>query len=100
MTFLSGGDGLGNWALGGAVITSTAGGGGVGIAALGGGRRSGFCVGDEPMRVCSSSRTESFIIAPQVKQIDNVGASVRLQTGQFIRQKDSIFRGSICERFG
>jgi hypothetical protein len=32
----------------------------------------------------SSSRTESFIIAPQLGQIDNVGARFRLQTGQFI----------------
>jgi hypothetical protein len=34
--------------------------------------------------VSSSSRTESFTIAPQAKQIDKVGASSRLQTGQFI----------------
>jgi hypothetical protein len=32
----------------------------------------------------SSSRTESFIIAPQLGQIDKVGARFLLQTGQFI----------------
>jgi hypothetical protein len=36
----------------------------------------------------SSSRTESFIIAPQLGQIDNVGARFRLQTGQFIVLND------------
>jgi hypothetical protein len=34
--------------------------------------------------VWSSSRTVSFIIAPQVRQIESVGARSRLQTGQFI----------------
>ncbi len=33
----------------------------------------------------SSSRTESFIIAPQLGQIDKVTALFRLQTGQFIK---------------
>jgi hypothetical protein len=32
-----------------------------------------------------SSRTESFIIAPQLGQIDKVTALFRLQTGQFIK---------------
>ena len=32
----------------------------------------------------SSSRTESFIIAPQDGQIESVGARARVQTGQFI----------------
>ncbi|MCD9185209.1 MAG: hypothetical protein LUM44_02160 [Pyrinomonadaceae bacterium] len=36
----------------------------------------------------NSSRTESFIIAPQPGQIDNVVAKVLLQTGQFIIVKD------------
>jgi len=36
----------------------------------------------------NSSRTESFIIAPQLGQMDNVVAKVLLQTGQFIVVKD------------
>ncbi len=36
--------------------------------------------------VCSSSRTVSFIMAPQAGQIDKVGAKLRSHTGQFIRQ--------------
>jgi len=34
--------------------------------------------------VCNSSRTLSFIIAPQLGQIERVGAKSRSQTGQFI----------------
>jgi len=37
-----------------------------------------------PILVSSSSRTVSFIIAPQVRQMESVGANSRLQTGQFI----------------
>ena len=37
--------------------------------------------------LCNSSRTVSFIMAPQVGQMDNVGAKLRSHTGQFIRQK-------------
>ena len=33
---------------------------------------------------CTSSLTVSFIIAPQVGQIERVGAKLRWQTGQFI----------------
>ena len=97
MVFLIGGEGLGNCALGGAASGSGIAGGCTDAREVG--RGSGFKEG-ALIFVCSSSRTESFIIAPQVRQIDNVGASVRLQTGQFIRQKDSIFRDSNCERFG
>ena len=43
------------------------------------GPEGGFTIFDS-----SSSRTVSCIIAPQVRQIDRVGASSRLQTGQFI----------------
>src|SRR5690606_33506877 len=37
-----------------------------------------------PILVSSSSRTVSWTIAPQVKQIEREGASSRLHTGQFI----------------
>ena len=40
--------------------------------------------------VSSSSRTVSFIIAPQAKQIDKVGARSRLQTGQIIGFKGEV----------
>lgn len=66
-------------------MTVSAGAGGAPDRVLGG--RGSSLPDGTPTRVCNSSRTESFIIAPQVRQIDNVGANVRLQTGQFIRQK-------------
>ena len=47
------------------------------------------CAGDaggieREIFVSSSSRTVSWIIAPQVRQIDKVGARSRLQTGHII----------------
>ncbi|MGI8811901.1 MAG: hypothetical protein ACR2IH_05160 [Pyrinomonadaceae bacterium] len=47
---------------------------------------------DGAIFVWSSSRTVSFIIAPHVRQIDNVGARSRLQTGQIIAFFDSLER--------
>jgi len=47
----------------------------------------------------NSSRTESFIIAPQLGQMDNVVAKVLLQTGQFIIVKDYYAEMSFCEFF-
>lgn len=84
MTRFIGGDGRGIARFTGAAIAGVGVGAEISVAGTGSGcSGAGLAVG-ALIFVCSSSRTESFTIAPQAKQIESVGARLRLQTGQFI----------------
>jgi hypothetical protein len=47
----------------------------------------------------NSSRTESLTIAPHAKQMDSVGARLRLQTGQFISSGEPDLEKFISREF-